>query len=185
MPEGEYEIKESARARHARITIHPDGRVVVTKPPRVSVRSIERFVEEKRAWIELHRSRLVRKRSKEPRIELPRPRRGSRAYKEAVAAARVLTTERLAYFNEFYGFTYGSISIRNQKTRWGSCSARNNLSFNYKIVYLPSELSDYIIVHELCHTKQHNHSDKFWAQVERQVPSHGELRKLLRTRYTS
>ncbi len=181
----EYEIKESARAKHVRITIHTDGRVVATKPSRVSLSVLERFVQEKQEWIEMHRARIEMKAVKTPLIELPRPRRGSRAYKEAVTAARSLATDRLAYFNDFYGFTYGSISIRNQKTRWGSCSARNNLSFNYKIAFLPSELADYIIVHELCHTKEYNHSDKFWAQVARQMPSHGALRKLLRTRYTS
>ena len=179
MQEG-YEIRESKRAR---ITVYPDGRVVVTKPARVSARVLEKFVEERSEWIELMLARARRRRGGLPLIELPKPRRGSRAYKEAVEAARALVHSRLQFFNKAYTTIYGSISIRNQKTRWGSCSHQNNLSFNYKIAFLPPHLADYIIVHELCHTIEHNHSTKFWAQVARAVPNHLELRKEIRTRY--
>ncbi len=178
-----YEIRESKRARSARITVYPDGRVVVCKPARVSARALEKFVEERNEWIELMLAKARRRRGGLPLIELPKPRRGSRAYKEAVAAARALVQERLAHFNTLYRSNYGTISIRNQKTRWGSCSHQNNLSFNYKIAFLPSHLADYIIVHELCHTIEHNHSSKFWAQVARTIPNHLALRKEIRTRY--
>lgn len=181
--ESEYEIRESKRARSARITVYPDGRVVVTKPARLSVRVLERFVEERNEWVELMLAKARRRRGGLPLIELPKPRRGSRAYKEAVAAARTLVEERLGYFNTLYRSNYGTISIRNQKTRWGSCSHQNNLSFNYRIVFLPPELADYIIVHELCHTLEHNHSPRFWAQVERILPNHRLLRREIRTRY--
>ncbi len=181
--EEEYEIKESARARSARITVHPDGRVVVTKPPRIPLAVLQRYVAEKREWIEITVEKARKRRGGLPLLPLARPRKGSRAYKEARAAARELVTARLAHFNNFYGFSYGNISIRDQKTRWGSCSAKNNLSFNYRIVFLPPELADYIIVHELCHTKEHNHSARFWAQVEKQIPNHVAIRKHIRTRY--
>ncbi len=186
----EYEVRESARAKYLRLRVEPDGKVLVTKPSRTSVKRMELFVAKHRDWIrkvqEKFRKRKERQRKLgiEP-VALPKPRKGSKAYKEAVALARALVTERLAHFNASYGFTYGSISIRNQKTRWGSCSAKNDLSFNYRIIYLPPELQDYIVVHELCHTKEHNHSERFWAQVERAVPGHERLRKVLRERYVA
>lgn len=181
-----HEIRESSRARRLSITVHPDGRVVLTKPKRISIRAAEAFLAKHQEWIETaiekFRKRVEKKRADQ--IALPRPRKNSSAYKEARKAARALVTERLTHFNELYNFTYGTISIRDQKTRWGSCSAKGNLSFNYRIVYLSKELQDYIVVHELCHTKEHNHGSKFWDQVARTIPNHAFLRKELRTRYS-
>lgn len=183
MTEGEYEIVESARAKHVRISVDANGRVLVTKPVRVSLAKVEKFVTEKMEWIESARAKAHRRRGGLPLLELPRPRKGSKAYTEARVKARALVLDRLQFFNEKYHTIYGSVSIRNQKTRWGSCSGKNNLSFNYRIVFLPPELADYIIVHELCHTIEHNHSPRFWAQVARTLPNHLELRKTIRTRY--
>ncbi len=187
---GEYEVRESTRAKRLGLTVHPDGRVVITKPARTSLKAMETFVEKHTQWIadtqEKFRKRLERqKKSGIELVALPRPRKGSAMYKEARKAARILVTERLEHFNQAYGFRYGTLSIRDQKTRWGSCSAAGNLSFNYRIVFLPTELQDYVVVHELCHTKEHNHSEKFWAQVGRTLPNHTQLRKELRTRYST
>jgi hypothetical protein len=189
MQEG-YEIRESARAKRLGLTVHPDGRVVVTKPVRVTVKRAEAFAASYETWIlaakEAFRRRAERrKKSGIEQIVLPRPRKGSKAYKEAREAARMLVTVRLAHFNRVYGFRYGTISIRDQKTRWGSCSAAGNLSFNYRLVYLPPALQDYVVAHELAHVKEHNHSPRFWAQVARTVPDHVLLRKELRTRYSA
>lgn len=178
-----YEVRESMRARSVRITVYPSGKVVVTKPTRVSAQVVEKFVQERADWIETTLAHAHRRRGGLPLIELPKPRKGSRAYKDAIASARALAHERLAHLNKKYTTIYGSVSIRNQKTRWGSCTALNNLSFNYKIAFLPPHLADYIIVHELCHTIEHNHSERFWAQVARTIPNHKEIRKELRTRY--
>lgn len=179
----DYEVRESPRARALRITVYPSGKVVVTKPIRVSTCALESFVQEREEWIETTLARAAKRRGGLPLIELPKPRKGSHAHKDAVAAARRLAHERLSHFNTLYKTTHGTVAIRNQKTRWGSCTAQNNLSFNYKIVFLPKNLADYIIVHELCHTLEHNHGERFWAQVERTLPNHKELRKELRTRY--
>lgn len=92
-----------------------------------------------------------------------------------------LVQTRLFYFNSIYNFSYNKISVRNQSSRWGSCSRKGNLSFNYRIVLLPPELADYIIVHELCHLGEFNHSRKFWNLVERTMPNWRELRKQLKT----
>jgi predicted metal-dependent hydrolase len=178
-----YEVRESTRARSVRITVYPDGRVVVIKPKRAQLGLVQRFVASRQDWIQESLARSHKKRGGLPLIELPKPRKGSRAYKDAIASARALAHERLAHLNKKYTTIYGSVSIRNQKTRWGSCTALNNLSFNYKIAFLPPHLADYIIVHELCHTIEHNHSERFWAQVARTIPNHKEIRKELRTRY--
>ncbi|HEY5383150.1 MAG TPA: M48 family metallopeptidase [Candidatus Paceibacterota bacterium] len=96
------------------------------------------------------------------------------------AAARALVTERLDYFNRHYGFIYGKVFIRNTRTRWGSCSSRGNLGFNYRIIKLSPHLADYIVVHELCHLKEFNHSPQFWALVAETVPEWKLLRRELR-----
>jgi predicted metal-dependent hydrolase len=185
----EYEIKESIRARSVRIDVFPDGRVVLTKPQRMPMIVARAFLKTRTRWIEETRTkfaerqkRIEKKREKlglsmpEP---LPKPRRGSKAYKDAVKAARTLAADRLSHFNNHYGFRYGTISIRNQKTRWGSCSAAGNLSFNYRIAFLVPALQDYLIVHELCHVHEHNHSPKFWALVAQTIPDHKKLRTQL------
>lgn len=102
-----------------------------------------------------------------------------RRYTKYKEHARKLVHERLAFYNQFYGYPIGRITIRDQRRRWGSCSSKGNLNFNYKIVFLPLELADYIIVHELCHLGEFNHSPRFWALVEKQCPHHSVLRKKL------
>lgn len=92
----------------------------------------------------------------------------------------MLAHARLAHFNEAYGFALGRVAIKNHKSRWGSCSKKGNLNFNYKIALLPPELADYVIVHELCHLGEFNHSPRFWALVARTVPDHRALRARLR-----
>ena len=87
---------------------------------------------------------------------------------------------RLARFSKFYNFEINRVSVRNQGTRWGSCSSKGNLNFNYKIVYLRPELADYLIVHELCHLGELNHSKRFWALVKKTVPDYIEINKELR-----
>jgi predicted metal-dependent hydrolase len=104
-------------------------------------------------------------------------RAGLLQYKET---ARALVHERLEYFNQFYHFIYNDVRIKSHVTRWGSCSSKGNLNFNYKIALLPPELADYIIVHELCHLGEFNHSQKFWDLVGQQIPNYLELRAKLK-----
>jgi len=94
--------------------------------------------------------------------------------------ALVLAQERLTYFNQFYGFKFNRVSIKNQKTRWGSCSKKGNLNFHYKIALLPERVADYIIVHELCHLKEFNHSQNFWNLVAQSFPDYLSLRNQLK-----
>ncbi len=96
--------------------------------------------------------------------------------------ARAIAHSRINFFNQIYNFRVNRITIRNQKTRWGSCSKRGNINFNYKIALLPQELSDYIIVHELCHLGEFNHSKDFWNLVARVIPDYKERRKKLNSK---
>ena len=95
-------------------------------------------------------------------------------------SVRAFAHDRLAHFNQFYNLTYARVAIRNQRTRWGSCSQKGNLNFHYKIALLPEHLRDYVIVHELCHLAQMNHSAKFWQLVAQTIPNHTLARKELR-----
>lgn len=85
-------------------------------------------------------------------------------------AARELVHERLEHFNRHYGLSYGRVSIKDLRTKWGSCSSRRNLNFSYRILLLPPELQDYLVVHELCHLKEMNHGENFWKLVAETVP---------------
>jgi len=101
-------------------------------------------------------------------------------YQKYKTEARFLVLNKLEKYNQVYNFKYNRVSIRDQRTRWGSCSKKGNLNFNYKIAFLPEELADYIIVHELCHLKEFNHSSRFWDLVARAFPNYLELRRTLR-----
>ncbi len=101
-------------------------------------------------------------------------------YIEYKDQAKKIAEERLAYFNVHYKFTVGTIRIRNQRTRWGSCSSKGNISLSYRIATLPPHLCDYILVHELCHIGQFNHSQKFWDLVAETLPNYIELQSELK-----
>lgn len=112
---------------------------------------------------------------------IKRPKRKNLNYIKYKKDAEILVKERLEYFNQFYNYKWGRVAIRNQKTRWGSCSKKGNLNFNYKIVLLNPSQADYIIVHELCHLKEFNHSGRFWDLVAKAVPDYKVVRHSLRT----
>ena len=107
-------------------------------------------------------------------------RRNRRQYVRFREIARTLVHEHISHFNKIYSFTFDEVYIKNHKSRWGSCSRKGNLNFNYKIIFLPSEIADYIIVHELCHLAEFNHSKRFWSHVFRAIPDHKRRRKHLR-----
>jgi predicted metal-dependent hydrolase len=93
-------------------------------------------------------------------------------YTEHKESARTLIKDRLEYFNQFYGYSWNRVAIRNQRRCWGSCSSQKNLNFNYKLLFLPAHLRDYVIVHELCHLTEMNHGSGFWRLVEQQIPDY-------------
>lgn len=174
LPETMIIWKTSAVARRVRISVKPGGEVVVTRPRRVPLLVARLFVKRKKAWID----RSVQRMKKVPP---PLGRAQSQAaFAAKKKAALAFVQKRLPEINQQYGFVYKKISIRNQKTRWGSCSKSGTLSFNYRIVDLPAPLADYLLVHELCHVAQMNHSRAFWLLVARAVPEYKKVRALLR-----
>ncbi len=109
-------------------------------------------------------------------------RKGKKAeYEKHKEVAMTLAENRISHYNKLYHFKINRIAIKNSKTRWGSCSKKGNLNFNYKIALLPPELADYIIVHELCHLGEFNHSAKFWELVAMAMPNWKEIRKKFKT----
>ncbi len=168
-------FKPSARARHLRIAIGTDARVTVTHPAQLSAARAEWFVRQKADWIITHVEKMKRR---PPRIALPQSVSDFHRHRHR---ARALVRDRIAILNQVYQFSFARISIKNHGSRWGSCSREGNLNFNYRLIFLPIELVDYVIVHELCHLRELNHSQKFWALVERVVPNHKALRRAIQT----
>ncbi|MEI6400163.1 MAG: SprT family zinc-dependent metalloprotease [bacterium] len=172
----EYIIKKNKRSKSIRISVKGNGEVVVTMPYRLPKYFAERFVESKKDWIA---EKITEMKSRPPRPQKLLAHYSAKDFKEHKEQALRLVNERITHFNKWYQFDFAHVVIRNQKTRWGSCSGKKNLNFNYKIVFLPSELADYLIVHELCHLAQMNHGPKFWALVAEQIPDYKERRKQL------
>ncbi len=153
-----------------------EGDVLVRAPFRLPQKEIEKFVASKTEWIEKHLEKINnRQRSDVMYNELT-----EEEYKRLVKLAKVVLPVKVALYANLMGLTYGRITIRNQKTRWGSCSSKGNLNFNVKLMLLPEALQDYVVVHELCHLKEMNHSPRFWAEVEKVLPDYKERRKKLK-----
>lgn len=170
-----YALKRHPRSKGVRMSVSGENGLLVTAPRWVPSYFIERALREKEEWLVKtfsYFSRLPKTKTQGARKAL---------YKEHKEVARGLVLRRLEYFNRFYGLSWNTVSIRNQKTRWGSCSKKKNLSFHYKLALVPEELADYVVVHELCHLKEFNHSKKFWELVAKTVPDHQSRRKELRT----
>lgn len=168
-----YTLRKSGRARYLRLEISCADGLVVTAPRRLELSAIEKFIRNKADWVI---ARLDYFLSRPRHQSLGQGRRDYLANKEA---ARALVMSKLKQLNEYYGFSYKQIKIKNQKSRWGSCSRRGNMNFNYKIGQLPETLADYIIVHELCHLAEFNHGGKFWRLVAQTIPDWRERRKIL------
>ncbi len=169
-----YSLKISTRAKRLRLAIYCNGDLVVTQPRFSKLSAVDAFIIEKSEWI-------LRKIFNFKRIEnkswqlLTR-----RDYLNNREKARVLIIERLKYFNSFYNFKYGRINIRDQKSRWGSCSRQGNLNFNFRLLFLEPAVRDYVIIHELCHLKEFNHSLRFWKLVSQSSPDFKNLRRKLK-----
>jgi predicted metal-dependent hydrolase len=171
----EYLIRKNRRAKRMKLAVYCDGRVVATVPRWLDVPFLERIIQQKAGWI-IEKIEKFKKNGKHNRLFT-----GNRKdYKARKEEARKLVAEKIKYFNNFYNLRFNKISIRNQHTRWGSCSKNGNLNFNYRIIYLPGHLADYLIVHELCHLQEFNHSRKFWELVEKTIPDSKERERALK-----
>ena len=169
-----------SRRRTLGLEVRADGRVILRAPKGLSNQAVMDFVKERQAWI-------VQKWFETERIRRQKAERPPRDYEQNPALeaqyrkeARRRITERAAYFAEKMGVDYGRIAIKAAKTRWGSCSAKGNLNFHWKLILMPPAILDYVVVHELAHRIEMNHSPRFWAQVERILPDYRERRRWLK-----
>ena len=170
-----YSIKISKRAKRVRLAVHRDGSVVVTTPLGVRRPIIERFVFDKRDWV-WDKIELFKGLGDENK-----PIYSREDYLKNKDEVLELINERILFYNKIYGFSFNKVFIKNQKTCWGSCSSKKNLNFNYKILFLTQEQQDYIVVHELCHLKELNHSKNFWSLVAKTTPDYLNIKKGLRS----
>ena len=160
------------------IQVNSDLSVTVRAPRSASEKDIEEILKKKEAWISKYIEKIKEAKERfeaEPTEKLTR----EKVIALAEEALKVIP-ERVEYFAKVIGVTYGKITIRNQKTRWGSCSSKGNLNFNCLLMLAPPEVLDYVVVHELCHRKQMNHSKAFWLEVEKVLPNYKEVRKWLK-----
>lgn len=159
------------------LEVRADGSVLARIPGRLSDRELKKFLEEHKGWI-FRKIKLVGERLEDRKTAQAVPVR--ELMPEDIEKIKAGFSERVQYYSSLMGVTYGRITIRSQKTRWGSCSAKGNLNFNYQLYYMPEELLDYVVVHELAHRKHMNHSAAFWEEVERYYPDYKECRKKLK-----
>lgn len=160
------------------IQVNSDLSVTVRAPRSASEKDIEEILKKKEVWISKHIEKIKETKERfeaEPTEKLTR----EKVIALAEEALKVIP-ERVEYFAKVIGVTYGKITIRNQKTRWGSCSSKGNLNFNCLVMLTPLEVIDYVVVHELCHRKEMNHSKAFWAEVEKVLPNYKEQVKWLK-----
>lgn len=163
----------SKRARNIRIILRPFKEIRVSVPPGISLISAQNFVLSKQDWILSKKTQIA-------------------AYEEEIREAQIAANpidekaacehlyQRLISLAQKHGFQFNRVAFRKQKTRWGSCSAKNNLNLNILLIKLPQELQDYVILHELVHTKIKNHSPQFWREMERIFPKTPVLNKQLK-----
>jgi predicted metal-dependent hydrolase len=171
----EYAIKESRKASRMRLSVYPGGAITVTVPVGMRFSLMERFMKMKSRWI-LSKIKIMEKKNFNPFFQ----RYSKKEYLKLKPEALGLVKTKIKEFNEIYKFEFNKISIRNSRSRWGSCSSKKKLSFNYKIIFLPEKLQDYVIIHELCHTKELNHSNRFWGLVAQIIPDYKKMRKEIR-----
>ena len=168
----EYELIRSDR-KTVGLQIR-DGRLIVRAPRRMSRQAVEAILAEKRSWIENH----LRKAREQLMNEAPKL-SSSELYSLAQKALDVIP-ERVKHYAALVGVDYGRVTIRAQKTRWGSCSTKGNLNFNCLLMLAPPETLDAVVVHELCHRKVMNHSPAFYAEVLRVMPDYYERDRWLK-----
>ena len=158
------------------LEIASTGQVIVRAPIHMTDAEMKRFIDSKSSWLAKH----LHKKEKDMESLQEEGCFTEQEIKKLVALAKQVIPEKVAYYARLMGVTYGRISIRKQKTRWGSCSREGNLSFNCLLMMAPPEVLDYVVVHELSHRLEMNHSARFWTQVEKVLPDYRGPRKWLK-----
>ena len=157
------------------ITVNSKAEVIIKAPYRTTNAEIQEILQKRAKWIKDHVDKVKKERERAKSVEPLSNEELNKLGDEAVE----YIPKRVEYFAPKIGVRYGRITIRNQKSRWGSCSSKGNLNFNCLLMLTPPEIIDYVVVHELCHRKEMNHSFQFWALVEKVLPDFRERRKWL------
>lgn len=158
------------------IEVTRDAKVIVRAPNDMPESEIQQFIKDKFDWI----VKNVRKMIEEKRKCEEQEKLSKEDIHKLGEQALAMIPPKVAYYAEKMGVTYGNITIRNQKSRWGSCSGKGNLNFNCLLMQTPVEVQDYVVVHELCHRKEMNHSKQFWIEVEKILPDYRTRKKWLK-----
>lgn len=165
-----------SRRKTIAIEIKPDGKVLVRAPLIMKDTEIRKFIKEKEHWILQHLKKAETRKSQTEHIE--------KLTKEEVEQLAELALKiipvKVRHYAGLMKVQYGRITIRNQRTRWGSCSGKGNLNFNCLLMLAPDEVVDYVVVHELCHLIELNHSKAFWDQVESVMPDYKKHKQWLK-----
>lgn len=170
----EYKLIRTARKTVA-ICVKPDGEVEVRAPRKASRQFIEDFVDRKKEWIEQNVQTMRQRKESRRRVVLTKEQKAA-----AKAKAEAVISARCQYFAPRMGVDFAGVRVNSAKSRWGSCTAGGNLNFTYRLIYTNPELIDYVVVHELAHRKEMNHSSRFWAVVEGELPDYRQRRDKLR-----
>ena len=174
----QIQIVRSARKTMS-LEVKPDGRIIARVPNRVSDADVRRFIEEHQSWLEKALAKAAAK--AEARAADPVDRLTEEEIRVLAKQAMTVIPDRVRYYAPKIGVTYGRITIRNQRTRWGSCSSKGNLNFNCLLMLAPLGVLDSVVVHELCHRKEMNHSKRFYEEVYKAFPEydkwHGWLKE--------
>ena len=170
-----YEIIKSSRKTIA-VEVRQDGSVLVRAPRNCPQSRIDTFLKEKQAWVLAKVEEQKEKEADSMKIQ-PLSEAEQRLYRDK---AREIFEQKVSYYAQMMGVSYGRIAIRDQKTRWGSCNGEGNLNFNWRLIFAPAGVLDYVVVHELAHRKEMNHSPRFWKVVEDTMPEYRKYQKWLK-----
>jgi len=162
------------------IQIKENSDILVKAPVHAKLKDVERFIEQNRDWIYTQWSLMEQKQAAKPKLSEEELKHAASMERKFRKAAKEYIPYRVEHFHKYTGGHYTSITIRDQKSRWGSCSSHGTLSFNYRLMMAPPKILDYVVVHELCHLTHMNHSKEFWNMVESIIPDYKECKKWLK-----
>ena len=165
-----------SRRRTLALEVREGGEVIVRAPLYSRKAEIDAFVKAHENWIITKYNLMITKQNSKPEHVFPEP---EEINAEELNRIKAKFAERTAYYAGLINVTYNGITVRNQKTRWGSCSSEGNLNFNCRLLFVPDRIVDYVVIHELAHRRFMNHSKAFWKEVEKYMPDYKERKKLL------
>jgi len=175
-----YTLIKSSRRKTLSIQIGAGGKMTVRCPYYASKWAIDGMLKEKSEWIYKNYMESIQRTTITDNLVPSKETEDPALVNKHKKYARKIFEAKVAYFSQFTGGNYTGITVRDQKTRWGSCSGRGTLSFNWRLILAPTEILDYVVVHELCHLTHMNHSKEFWKLVESVIPDYKIRRKWLK-----